>query len=76
MALQKHARELMSRIKDMGLAADIANSKVGGHYTLTVVKDGHEVRVPVACSPSDRDTCINAVLRLVRRRFLERGIQL
>lgn len=71
--MQKHVKELLGRARMLGL--DCSARHIGGHYKLTATKDGASVTVPVSTSPTDKKACINMALQMIRRRFLEVGVQ-
>lgn len=74
--MKKHVRQALERAKAMGCECSITTTGRSGHYKMVAVKDGVTVDVPLSGSPKNVDGCINMALQMLRRRFLERGVEL
>lgn len=72
--MKKHAKHALKRATALGLVCTI--SAHPGHYKLAATRDNVTIEVPVSCSPTDANACVNMVLQMLRRRFAERGVTL
>lgn len=75
MTAKKHVQQALTRARALGLECCLAKGK-RGHLKLIATKDGVTLDVPISSSPTNADACINMVIQMLRRRFLERGIEL
>lgn len=75
MTAKKHVQQAMAKARALGLECCLEKGKTG-HRKLIATKDGVTLDVPISCSPTNADACVNMVIQMLRRRFLERGIEL
>lgn len=71
--MKKHIKQAVARVEALGLACHV-ESNGGGHKKLVATKEGVTADVPISCTPKDETACVNMVIQMLRRRFLERGV--
>lgn len=76
MTAKKHVQQALDRARALGCECSAKQHGGNGHYRLTATKDGVTVDVPISGTPKQADACVNMVIQMLRRRFLERGIEL
>lgn len=75
MTVKKHVQQAMAKARALGVECCLAKGK-RGQLKLIATKEGVTLDVPISCSPTNADACVNMVIPMLRRRFLERGIEL
>lgn len=76
MTAKKHVQQALTRSRALGCECSAEKHGRSGHYKLTATKGGVTVDVPISGTPTNDDACVNMVIQMLRRRFLERGIEL
>lgn len=76
MTAKKHVQQALERARDLGCECSAKKHGRSGHYKLTATKDGVTLVVPISGTPKQDDACVNMVIQMLRRRFLERGVEL
>lgn len=74
--MMKHVKQALAQAQALGVDCYIKNSRKGGHLKLMATCCGVSLSVPVSSSPKDENACVNMCIQMLKRRFLERGVQL